>query len=129
MLTYSTSGRRLEVRAAGTIPQEESEAVMEAIRQDPAVPDQALFLLDVTDHDDSNVPLSEVGPRLFHMVGALGPKLGSFWAIVTANQLDQVVKLRLAQHLVRGSDITVTIFRDLDEARNWLDSLAQREPN
>jgi hypothetical protein len=56
----------------------------------------------------------------------LGPKIGPFWAVVIDSQVEQVVKARLLQHIVQGDDATVMLFREKDEAREWLEMMAER---
>ena len=39
------------------------------------------------------------------------------------DQVQHLVKGRLLQHLVQGDDATVMLFRNVDEAREWLDAM------
>jgi hypothetical protein len=123
VLTYIVQGNRLELTASGAVLPEESAAVFTRIRNDPQVPNGSRFLLDLRDYDHSYLPLNEVGSRVMRMADMLGPKLGKLWAIVVQDEIEQIVKVRLAQHLIDGATATITLFRDLDEAREWLDGL------
>jgi hypothetical protein len=123
VLTYVVRGNRLELTASGAVTPEESALVFTRIRHDPEVPNGSPFLLDLRDYDHSFLPMNEVGSRVMRMADMLGPKLGKLWAVVVQDEIEQIVKVRLAQHLIDGATATITLFRDLDEAREWLDGL------
>ena len=126
MLTYEIKLGRLELTATGSVEPAETAKVLNEIRNHPTAPDGMLLLLDLRQHDASSVDIDEIPGRLAALIGLLGPKLGSFWAMVIDEHVEQIVKGRLVQHLAQGLDVTALLFTDVTDAREWLRAMAER---
>jgi len=126
VFTYAVPGPYVELTAAGFVSADEAAAVFRTIRADPNVPDGLPWLMDLRQYDQTSMSADELQPRVMRMMQILGPKIGAFWAIVIDSQVEHVVKARLLQHIVQGDDATVMLFREIGEAREWLEMMAER---
>ena len=126
VFTYAVPGSYLELTATGFVSADESAALFRTVRADPNVPDGLPWLMDLRQYDHTSMGADELQPRVLKMLQILGPKLGPFWAIVIDSQVEHVVKTRLLQHLVQGDEATVMLFREMSEAREWLEMMAER---
>ena len=126
MFAYQCNGRHVELTASGYVSADEAAATFRAIRDDPAVPEGLPWLMDVRQYDSDSMTPDELPPRLLRMFALLGPKLGQFWALLIDSQLEHVVRGRLIQRLVQDSDATVMLFRERQEAEEWLDAMTVR---
>jgi hypothetical protein len=126
VFAYAIRDRYIELTAAGFVSADEAAALFQAVRADPNVPDGLPWLMDLRQYDQTSMTADELQPRVLRMLGILGPKIGAYWAIVIDSQVEHVVKARLLQHLVRGDDATVMLFREMDEARDWLEMMSER---
>ena len=127
MFAYTVNDKYLELTATGFVTADEAQTTFRAIRADPAVPDDVPYLMDLRQYDHTSMSVEELKPRVLRMFEILGPKIGSYWAVIIDSQMEHVVKARLLQHIVQGDDATVMLFRDAAEAREWLEAMSERQ--
>lgn len=126
MLTYRATNGYVEFTATGSVTAEEAAATFVAIRDDVAVPSGLSWLMDLRQYDQSSMPPDDMPARVSRMIAILGPKLGPFWALVLDTQIEHAIRGRLLQQFVQDRDATVMLFRDVAEAREWLDAMTTR---
>ncbi len=126
MFAYRCAGTYIELTATGYVPAEEAANTFRAIREDPAVPEGLPWLMDVRQYDSNSMSADDLHPRLLRMFALLGPKLGQFWALLVDNQVEHLVRGRMVQRLVQDSDATVMIFKERQEAEDWLEAMTVR---
>ena len=121
-LTYSVAGRRLEIASTSATPHSVGDAgsVFRRIREDPAVPGGLGLLVDVRSFRQ---PLNtqEVHLRLVTLFNELRPKLAPTCAFVISDTLPHAVTATFVQEFGYERGIRVMIYRDIGEARAWLD--------
>jgi hypothetical protein len=117
MLSYEVDGPTLTLRASRILTLDEREMMLNAARADPAVPNDALLLIDARDID---VAMSEstMAERLRVLVGLLGPKLGRVCAVIVPPRL--APQFRLFQTAGNGMGLQIELFSDEPSARQWL---------
>ena len=121
-LTYTVSGRRLELASTSTALHtvDEASRIFKGIRNDPGVPTGAGLLVDVrTFHQPLNT--QEVHQRLVTLFDELGSTLAPVCAFVIRDTLPHAVTATFAQEFGQARGIRVMTCRDIAEARAWLD--------
>ena len=126
MFAYAVRDRYIELTATGYVSADEAASLFRTVRADPNVPDGLPWLMDLRRYDHTSMSADELQPRVLRMFQILGPKIGPFWAFVIDSQVEHIVKARIVQHLVQGDDATVMLFREFDEAREWLEMMGER---
>ena len=76
--------------------------------------------------DQSSMTPDDMPARVSGMIAVLGPKLGAFWALVIDTQIEHVIRGRLLQSVVQEHDVTAMLFREVSEAREWLEAMTTR---
>jgi hypothetical protein len=91
VFSYEIDGSMLILRASGTTTLSERQLVLNGVRDDAAVPSDALLLLDVREVDvrEVDVAMSEYTgvERLRVLLDQLGRKLGPFCAVIAPQDL------------------------------------------
>jgi len=126
VFTYAVRDRYIELTAAGFVSADEAAALFRTISADPNTPDGLPWLMDLRQYDHTSMSAGDLKPRVLRMLQILGPKIGPFWAIVIDSQVEHIVKARLVQHVVQGDNATVVLFREVKEAREWLEMMGAR---
>jgi len=126
MISYTVTPDRLDLTAVGYVSQEEAVDLFEQIRNDPEVAPRLPWLMDLRQYDHTSMSAVELQPRVMRMLSIVGPKVGSFWALVLDPQVGHVMKGRLLQQLVQGEDATVMLFTEMPEAEEWLNAMSHR---
>ena len=126
MFAYAVRDRYIELTATGFVSADEAAALFRTISTDAAVPDGQPWLMDLRQYDHTSMSIDELQPRVLRFFQILGPKIGPFWAVVIDSQVEHIVKARLLQHLVQNDDATVMLFREIAEARDWLEMMSAR---
>jgi hypothetical protein len=121
MLTYAVVDNRLELTSTGQTTETESAAVLATIGRDPSVPAGLHVLIDVRENTHS-MPSLEVEARVSRFFELLGAKIGPRCAMVIADDIHWEVRARFVQFFAQSWHVRVSIFRDLEEARGWLDT-------
>ena len=127
MFTYAVRDGYVELTAAGFVSADEAAALFRTVSADAGVPEGLPWLMDLRQYDQTSMRADELKPRVLRMMQILGPKIGAFWAIVIDSQVEHIVKARLVQHVVQGDNATVMLFREMNEAREWLGMMAERQ--
>ena len=127
MFTYAVRDSYIELTAAGFVSADEAAALFRTVSADSEVPHGLPWLMDLRQYDQTSMSADELKPRVLRMMQILGPKIGAFWAIVIDSQVEHIVKARLLQHVVQGDDATVMLFREMSDAREWLELMGQRQ--
>jgi hypothetical protein len=122
VFSYEIDGSILILRASGTATLSERQLVFNAVRDDAAVPSDALLLLDVREVDvrEVDVAMSEYTgvERLRVLLDQLGRKLGPVCAVIVSPGLAE--QSRLFQDAGSGVGLRVGLFSDEPSARQWL---------
>jgi hypothetical protein len=126
VLAYRCTGRYVELTASGYVSADEAAATFRTIRDDPEVPEGLPWLMDVRQYDQDSMSPDDLQARVMKMFALLGSKLGSFWALLIDSQIEHVIRGRLLQRLVQDFDATVMLFRERDEAEEWLEAMTVR---
>jgi hypothetical protein len=126
VLTYQATNGFVEFTATGPVSADEAAATFRAIRDDATVPEGLSWLMDLRQYDQSSMPSEDMPARVSRMFAVLGPKLGPFWALVIDNQIEHAIRGRLLQRFVQDLDATVMLFREVSEAREWLEAMTTR---
>jgi hypothetical protein len=117
MLAYEVDGRVVTIRADGELKVTDRLQVFEAIRQDSAVQNGSLLLLD-----GRGVTMlfteAMVAQQLSVMLDMLGTKVGIACALVVNPR--QELEATTFQSRAAGHGLTVAIFQDEPKARAWL---------
>jgi hypothetical protein len=95
----------------------ERQALYDAIRRDPRVPDDAVLLLDVRLHEEVLTP-ETVRARVPLLKNALGPKLGSAFALLATR--DRMPDAMIFQAVAGEFQFRVGVFYEEALARTWL---------
>jgi hypothetical protein len=96
---------------------EERRAIYDAIRVDPRVPDDAVLLLDVRQHDEFLTP-EIVRARVPRLKEALGPKLGSAFALLVTKE--RMPDALIFQAVAGEFRFRIGVFYEEALARTWL---------
>lgn len=117
MLTYHVDGRVLSIAASGTPSDDERRVLIEAILEDPRIPDAALVLLDVRRADARGNP-REVEHRTRYFIQRLAPRIGPVCAVIVAPEMmHEAVHMQSA-----GAEmgLRIGLFKSEADARQWL---------
>ena len=125
MLSYSVDGHILTVHVTGASDPEQRGALLQAIRNDPAVPRGAVLLLrveDITETFDD----AELRARLAGLIRGLGPKLVPVCAVIGPQSY--LLEGHRFQNLAGQAGLRVGLFRDEASARTWLSGYVPEDP-
>jgi hypothetical protein len=118
MMTYKADGRFITLTTTGKTTDAERQAVYEAIRADPNVPDGAFLVIDIRKYEILLTQL-ELQRRVSALLEGLSTKVGTSCAIIVG---DASLRVGLSFQLVAAnSNFRVGVFHDEAGARNWLD--------
>jgi hypothetical protein len=122
LITYQMDGPMLIVTKSGRSTLAEREALFDALRADPAVPDGALLLLDLRHDEDSLRQDSELESRVLDLQRALGRKLGPACAMIVHEDYD--ADARSFQEMPAADGYRLVMFTVEAAARRWLSAFA-----
>jgi hypothetical protein len=126
VLSYRIDGRLVEIRLGTFYELIELRALFKSIRDDPALPDSALLLFDSTARTEF-LSDDDVRIRLGILVDILGPHVAGAFAIVVPPAI--AGSGRRDQRDAAAGGLRMGIFDDLDSARRWLSTYAQKGEN
>ncbi len=119
MVVYAFRGGVLELTSSGPYASEEWDAVFDAVRADPAVPDGAPLIIDSR---ELQVKMSAIRliDRITNLRHRLGPKMGTACAMVVSPE--NALLSHQFRHFAEDSiDLRVGVFANMDDARKWID--------
>jgi hypothetical protein len=127
VIPYRINGSFVEIEMPRTYPTPVLRELYQTLLSDPAVPQGALLLVDLS-HRTEMPWTGEVQARLKMFFELLFPKFLPVCAVVISPQT--VLPLQTAQQLARVAGLRMGIFPDLHSARRWLGvySRADTEP-
>jgi hypothetical protein len=123
MYSYKADGPVLVITVSGDPDQSQRQAVFDAVRSDPKVPDGAMVVLDVRQFATLLSP-SEVRLRAQKLVDGLRPKLGPACALIVSDISD--VQANLFRTIAADMNLRVGVFCDQESARRWLERNRER---
>ena len=122
MLAYRVNGHMVEVDLGRAYELHDLRTVLQAIRDDPAVPPGALLIVDGTKVDASAVSPFDAQMRAGALMDIMGERAARVFAVVVPTGLTDTA--RLAQHAVGARGLRMGIFQDIESARRWLSATA-----
>jgi hypothetical protein len=125
VISYRVDGDIVLIVAVGGYTTDERDAVYEGIRQDDAVVDGALLLIDARGNIAPK-PQSELRSAIQQMIDRVGTKIGSTWAVVLRE--DRHVQGHMFQAIAAEHGLRVGLFFDEGEARQWLRAYQRTAP-
>jgi hypothetical protein len=123
MLTYGVVDRHFELVARGTASEAEADAVLRALRDTLAVRGLGL-LIDAREFDPSGLSPGEIEARTGRLCEALRESLLPVCAVVTGDDARLQRQAMRLREVANDLDVRVSLFEDIDRARDWLDSTA-----
>jgi len=123
MLTYHADGKILRITVTGDLSLREVEAMCQAVRDDPAVQDSSLVLVDAKNTD---VTSKDATPsvRIQALVDGLGPKFAKVCAVVEPPH-DPFYGIGL-QSAGQRLGVHVGLFTTEETALKWLEPMLDR---
>jgi hypothetical protein len=117
MFSYKPGGAFVTLKSDGKADARQRQAVYDAMRSDPRVPDGTSLILDLR-LAVIQLTQSELVDRVRALFATLGPTLGSACAVIVK---DKSLRFGLNLQTIAGNmNFRVGIFHDEDGARKWL---------
>jgi len=125
MMTYKADGPFVILTTTGKTTHAERQAVYDAIRADPNVPDGALLIIDLRQYA-VRLTQQELHDRATMMIDSLGGKVGPSCAMLVG---DVSLRIGLSFQLVAANmNFRVGVFHDESAAREWLSPGLEEPP-
>ena len=117
MRAYRINGPLVEICVADGCSLTDLRALFESIRNDPALPREALLLFDGTRRTE-RLTDADVRARLTAMLDILRPRIAPMYAVVVSSAI--ALASQAAQRYAAAEGVRVELFRDFERAREWL---------
>jgi hypothetical protein len=115
--SYRIDAPFVEVSLGAIYTSTELRRLFESIRDDPAVPDEALLLFDTTARTEV-IATADIRERLDVLVDTLRPRIAPVFAIIVSSAT--ALMAQTAQREARAKGFRVGLFLDVESARRWL---------
>lgn len=126
MFSYRSDGQFVVLTSSGINTAGERQAVFDAIRSDPTVPDGANLIIDIRNYE-ARLTQAELQDRVRTLLDTLGGKIGIACAVIVRDATQPVA---LSFQLVAANmNFRVGVFRDEESARKWLAPYSDEAPS
>src|SRR5436190_17324717 len=119
MVKYAMISRDVvQLTSSGTYAPGEWDSVLDAVRNDPAVPDGARLIIDSRQLDVrmSSVQLID---RIKNLARRLGPKMGTACAMVVSPE-NAVLSFQFRDFAEGLIALRIGVFTEMEDAKRWL---------
>ena len=120
---YRINGPFVEICVADGCSLTDLRALFESIRNDPALPTEALLLFDASRRTE-RLTDADVRARLTALLEILRPRIAPMYAVVVSSAI--ALASQAAQQYAAAAGVRVELFRDFERAREWLSTCGRQ---
>jgi hypothetical protein len=118
---YRINGPFVEICVADGYSLTDLRALFESIRDDPALPSEALLLFDGSARTEELTD-ADVRARLGALLDILRPRIAPVFAVIVSSAI--ALSSQAAQRYAAAAGVRVELFLDFERARTWLSTCA-----